>query len=353
MAKDYESLIRKVKNRTNPDITNESVLLEKSFRDELGRTTVKANEYVKRVMRGVEPRYTERTFEAGKKVREHLKKNNPNLDFEFQGSVMTNTHIKGHSDIDLVQITNRFYFHEGRQNFQKAKESFEYSYTEKERLSVIAEGTSFEGDDKMTLREIRIDAENVLNREYKYVDTTKGKSIEVKPTNPFRKVDVVTASWYKNVKAVAKADKEERGIKIYDKNDHKILPEDFPFRKIKLVNQKDSGVNGRLKKMIRFLKNVKVDSDYKIDLTSFDITSISYNIPTYKYYDKSYLELVHVIYEEMYKIYSDKVYRDSIKSVDDTEYIFRNNPEKVEHLRTLLTEVNLIKNDIIVASFIY
>ena len=121
MAKNYISLIENIKKRSNPDVINESELFTKTFSAELNDVKSKALEYVKRAMQGVEPRYTERTLEAGNKIKEHLKRNNPNLDYKYQGSVMCNTHIKGHSDIDLVQITNTFYSHESVDNFKKKR----------------------------------------------------------------------------------------------------------------------------------------------------------------------------------------------------------------------------------------
>lgn len=345
--RNYENLIKNIQNRTNPDFIDETQLFESEFRKGLGQPSYrKVLEYVKRAMHGVEPRYTERTLEAGNKVKEHLKSNNPSLDFKYQGSVMTNTHIKGHSDIDLLQITNMFYYPDNRLSIVNAINSINYTQLQKIRLNTILSHTSYQGNENNDLKGIRIEAEQVLQRNYKYVDVNKSKSIEVKPTNPPRKVDVVTASWYKNIKSIANDDVEERGIRIFDKNSNTILPVDYPFRKIRLVNEKDKSVNGRLKKMIRFIKNVKADSEYKIDLSSFDITSICYDIPINFYFDKSYFELVAVIYNQFLKIYEDSFYRNTLMSVDGTEPIFKNKEDKLSNLALLAREIDAIKEDI-------
>lgn len=348
MAKNYASLIENIKKRSNPDLINESELFTKTFSAELNDVKSKALEYVKRAMQGVEPRYTERTFEAGNKIKEHLKRNNPSLDYKYQGSVMCNTHIKGHSDIDLVQITNTFYSHESKDNFKK-KINTDYSLTfsQKQNLLNVINGNPYSGDVHADLRNIRIEAENVLANTYKNVDKTKSKSIEVNPTNPDRIVDVVTASWYKNVNSTLNEDDDLKGVQVYDKEKNIRLPIDYPFLKIRLLNKKDIQVNGRLKKMIRFVKTLKADSEYNLKgFSSFDISSVCYNINTTEYYQKSYYELVLVLYVEFKKIIEDENYRNSIMSIDNTEPIFKGKEEKVRLLKMVFNEITAVFNDL-------
>lgn len=350
MTKDYSTLIDNVKRRTNPEIINESILLEKKFSDELRNVAdKKILEYIKRSMRGVELRYTERTIEAGNNVKKHLKDNNPTLDYKFQGSVMCNTHIVGYSDIDLVQLTNSFYSHVGKSKFkEKHDSSYLLNESQKRRLLEIVNSDTFVGDINTDLIKIRLDAENVLISVYKYVETGKPKSIEVETTNPKRKVDVVTASWFVNVNSVLKNEDTFKGIQIYDKDKGVRLPVDYPFLKIELLNEKDKLVNGRLKKMIRFLKNLKYDSDYKLDIiSSFIISSMCYNIPSDKYEDKTYYELVLVLYSEVLKIMEDTSYRNSITSIDGSEYIFQGNDELVTALGLFFREIHTINQDLI------
>ncbi len=348
MEKNYTKLIQNVKNRTNPDVLNESIIMDKTFSAEIRDVAdVKVLEYIKRAMRGVEPIYTERTIEAGNKVKKHLKNNNSSLDYKFQGSVPSNTHIKGHSDIDLVQIVNDFYSHEPKSNFTSKYNTTYLTESQKNRLLEVINGTTYFGDANADLRKARMDAEGVLTSVYKYIKTSKPKSIEVNPTNPDRIVDVVTASWYKNVDSVVSNDEAKKGIQIYDKDKNSRLPVDFPFLKIKLLNEKDSIVNGRLKKMIRFLKNLKADSDYNLkELSSFDISSICYNISTSDYETKIYYELVVVLYSEFLKIMEDQNYRNSIRSIDNSEYVFRGKDEKVEKLGLLFRELYTVNQDL-------
>lgn len=121
-----------------------------------------------------------------------------------------------------------------------------------------------------------------------------------------------------------------------------------PFLSIKKINDRDSIVNGRLKKMIRFIKNVKVDSAVEnIPLTSFEINAICYGINPATYVDKNFLELVEVILKQMIRISTDESYRNELSSVDGSELIFRNKPDKLNGLRTLLAEVQIIANDVL------
>src|SRR5690606_30659471 len=107
-----------------------------------------------------------------------------------------------------------------------------------------------------------------------------------------------------------------------------------------------SSVNGRLKKMIRFIKTIKADSDVEIKLSSFDINAICFNIPIYKYQDKIYYDLVKVIYDEFTLIITDVNYRNSIKSVDGSEYIFYGKEDKMERLRQVVLEIDQLRKDL-------
>ncbi|WP_031446053.1 hypothetical protein [Arenibacter algicola] len=347
MKKNYELLIQRVKQRSNPNAIDESVLLEKSFSAELkGLYDKKVLVYIKRAMQGVEPVYTSNTLVAGDKVKTQLKNLYPKLDYKYQGSVPSNTHIRGYSDIDLVQIGGGFYAHDDRSNFITEYQKPNLSQDQKIRLCEVINGAPYLGNSNEDLKKIRLNAEEVLTKAYKEVNILKAKSIEVNLTNPKRMVDVVTASWYKSVEAVLSANDYENGIQIYNKEKNHRLNADFPFLKIHLINKKDSDVNGRLKKMIRFLKTLKADSDIEIDFSSFDISSVCYNIEKIKYYDKSYDALVHVLHEELDRIAIDSVYRDTIQSIDKSEHIFRDKPEKIAQLKLLLDELKIIREDL-------
>ncbi|WP_431244220.1 hypothetical protein ACQ9BO_07605 [Flavobacterium sp. P21] len=141
-----------------------------------------------------------------------------------------------------------------------------------------------------------------------------------------------------------------RGIQIYNKKTNKLSDVDYPFWSIKRINERSILTNGRLKNMIRFLKNVKYDCD-NIDnkgaIRSFHINAICYNIGIEKYQYSHFLDLVSIINEELIRILNDKSYRNNIKSVDGTEIIFEKDcDKKMQEISFLQSEINQIVNDL-------
>ncbi len=98
--------------------------------------------------------------------------------------------------------------------------------------------------------------------------------------------------------------------------------------------------------MIRFLKNIKTDAPVNIDLTSFDINAICYDINPESYRNSYYLDLVRILWNKLYNLSQNEAEANNLKSVDGTEYIFRYNPSKLENLKRLENEVWKIYNDI-------
>lgn len=103
---DYLKSLQNMSGRYNPD--NAPLLEQRILSGELSydKDVVK---YVKRAMCAVGEDYTKRTIEAGEAAKQHLKDSIRNISFEYQGSVMTNTHIRGASDIDLLVMCEKFY----------------------------------------------------------------------------------------------------------------------------------------------------------------------------------------------------------------------------------------------------
>lgn len=344
MKKNYSELTRNIKSKLNP----EGLILEKSFSDELGSISYSdVLTFVRMATKGVEPEYTQRTKEAGEKVKAHLS-SITDIEFEYQGSVMTDTHIKGHSDIDLLTITSKFYtFDRAGVNKTLNSTGLRQNLNESQILKLTNElsGGGY-GRGLSDLRQLRVDAEEILSDVYNKCDTTHGKAIKITNQSLNRDVDIVIASWYDDVKSIINNRGRNRGVQVYDKIDNKKGNVDYPFTSIERINARSSLTNGRLKRMIRFLKNVKAASDLEIDLSSFDINAICYSISPAEYLEMSYIELVFLLHEELQKISIDDSHANNISSVDDRELIFRDNPVKLANLRLLLNEVESIKVDL-------
>lgn len=345
MAKNYRQLIESVKSRTNP----EHFSIKKSFSDEL--STISYSEvltYIRLAMKGVEPEYTQKSKDAGERVKEHLLKELKDVSFKYQGSVMTDTHIKGFSDIDLLVICEKFYQPDSF-NIKKLLESSEQRLkflSSIPKLEKEITGSTYQGNALDDLRDLRLDSETRLKEVYTNCETNKPKSISICNLSLNREVDIVIANWYDDITSVINDKGEYRGIQVYNKDYHSRGEADYPFLSIKLINERSSFTNGRLKKMIRFLKNTKANSDQDIDLSSFDINAICYDINVFEYKDLSFYELVPIIYNQMKKIEADNNKADSLVSVDGREWIFRGNNNKKENLKKLLTEVEGILIDL-------
>ena len=294
-------------------------------------------------MNGVGTQYTDKSREAGEKVKLHLQDILLDVEYQYQGSVMTNTHIKGHSDIDLLVISNKFHTIDKQKitEFLNSNKSLSQEQIQKLQKELLGK-KYFSGTND--LKQNRLLSEQKLSSVYDICDITHPKAIKIINKSIKRNVDIVIANWYDDAQSVIKNKQIEfRGVQIYNKESNVAENKDFPFLSIQRINSRNSETNGRLKKMIRFLKNLKADSDRKIELSSFDINAICYNIEKNKYLHSNKYQLVPILYEQLNELVSNSNKINSLKSVDGHEYIFsRNNIDKKESLKILIQEVKTI-----------
>lgn len=352
MAKDYSALVQRLKLRTNPEFVNESKLFSMKFTEEIGQISYNdALVYVKRAMKGVGKEYTDKSLEAGKNVKNHLVKVLTGVSFEYQGSVMTNTHILGNSDIDLLVLSEKSYYYDTidvNSSLNRVKNITPVNETHKNRLTSVLQSANYSGNTLEDLRLNRFSSEVMLKTIYQVCNIEKSKAIEITNKNLNRDIDVVIAIWHHTADYIASLNSDYKMIKVYDKDSHSTGRKESPFLSIKKINDRDNIVNGRLKKMIRFIKNVKIDSAIEeIPLSSFEINAICFGINPVSYVNKNFLELVEVILHQMVRLSNDEIYRNDLKSVDGSESIFKDQPKKLEGLRTLLLEVQIIADDVL------
>lgn len=346
MAKNYRQLTDSIKGRLNPD----NLLINKTFSDELN--TISYSDtlvFIRTAMKGVEPEYTAKSKEAGERVKDHLDKNLSGKTFEYQGSVMTNTHIKGASDIDLLVISDKFYsydIHRINSILQNSAIKEKYFQSSIKKLENEKSISAYSGDSLIDLKSLRLGSEETLIPIYKICDVSKPKAIKIKNLSLNREVDVVIANWYDDVSSIINDKGDYRGVQVYNKDTHSKGVADYPFLSIKKINEKSKLTNGRLKKMIRFLKNIKSLSDLDIKLSSFDINAICYDIDTSKYQHLVFHELVGIIYTQLKSLSTNKTHANDLVSVDGREYIFRNDPDKLSNLENLIIEIESVKSDL-------
>lgn len=346
MNKNYSQLIESLQRRSNP----ENIILEKAISDEL--STIKYNDilrYITLAMNGVEQAYTEKSKEAGERVKNHLKETLTDVVYRYQGSVMTNTHIKGNSDIDLLVISDKFYTFD-RAGIEKALSNYNQTiYLNQTQIQKLKNELVGGGYDTalQDLKTNRIQSENKLIDVYDICDISHPKAIKITNKSLNRDVDIVIANWYDNVNSVINnKDLDFRGIQVYNKQTNSKGSADYPFLSIKRINDKSTYTNGRLKKMIRFLKNVKADSSKDINLSSFDFNAICYNIDVRLYQNLTKYLLVPIVFNQLNTLATNEQMAYNLKSVDDHEYIFRDKPEKYQSLKNLMEEVRAILLDL-------
>src|SRR5690349_2914976 len=77
------------------------------------KTEDSAVQYTIGAMQPIDPEYTRRTIEERERVEKQLGdgfvKSGLRVEFDYQGSITNNTHIRAHSDVDLLTVESRFY----------------------------------------------------------------------------------------------------------------------------------------------------------------------------------------------------------------------------------------------------
>ncbi|RZK20230.1 MAG: hypothetical protein EOO43_11275, partial [Flavobacterium sp.] len=202
MKGNYTQLTESIRQRNNPD----NIIINKSFSDEI--SNISSNEtlvFVRYAMKGVEPAYTKKSLEAGENAKKHLERKNLKANYRFQGSVMTDTHIKGYSDIDMLTIADQFYHWDSTEVDRYLTEQplrNTLTVNEIEKLEKEKAIKPYEGKGMDDLKNLRLSAESVLSSVYVICNTSGAKSIKIRNQDLHRDVDVVFASWYDNVKSI-------------------------------------------------------------------------------------------------------------------------------------------------------
>ena len=340
----YNNRIEQLRSRYNPD---RSQLYENRVYSETSGLVGDTQKYVWMAMMAVDDDYTLKSKQAGESAKGHLSKVLSNVDFRYQGSVMTDTHIKGASDIDLLVLCTKFNHTDISRVRSELNNVSSHTLNELSNLRSYNNRFSvYQGDCYSDLLTLRLQIEHIMQDTYDICDISKPKSVKITNQNLHRDVDVVTACWYDSYYYVLKGENEkDRAISIFNKDTNSDIGPDYPFLSISRINRISSSTNGRLKRLIRFLKNVRSDAEKTIDLSSFEINAICYDIPIAEYQKMDYKQMVGLIWSKMYHLWNDGK-ADQLTSVVGNEFVFKNKPEKIEALKLLEDEVYRIKCDL-------
>ncbi|MDD5754542.1 MAG: hypothetical protein PHN45_07305 [Methylococcales bacterium] len=307
--------------------------------------------YVIGAMAQVDKKSTQISIDEGNRVADNLISTlGSNYDIhcykKMQGSVALDIHIKHHSDVDMLIVIKNSVIVE-----KPALQHCNYEPCSDPRTM------------KDILKDLRSTSEEILPKSFPAVNVKKegDKSIALEGGGLLRKVDIVPSCWYDSILYQIDNNKNEheRGVKIYHKGDHALI-KNFPFKHIKLVNDKDEKYSGNLKCVVRFLKNIiaDIDDDERQEtakkLSSYDLAAIGYhmneelNIGYYRIgLEKDYarLKLVNRTKKFLERLRDNAQYRNSLDVPDGTRKIF-NNTEKNRALDILIDEIGSIEFEI-------
>lgn len=283
-------------------------------------------------MAPVDSKYTVISKQEGDRVADNLisklESNGESVTKKLQGSVALNIHIRGYSDVDvLIIVTNPV-------NIELPKVDPSKYLPSSDSRSLLD-----------IIKDVRNKSETLLSMGFPkaVVDCSGNKSIAISGGSLTRKVDIVPAIWFDTINYQKTGSEHDRGIKIYNKQDHQLLL-NYPFLHIKEINEKNELYSGNLKCIIRLMKNLIADMpEYKKNvvknLSSYDLAAIGYHmdqnlqIPTYMR-----LALVERLRTHLSLLLKYKEYRECLLVPDRSRKIF-NTENKTAALEILHKEI--------------
>jgi len=312
--------------RTSPYLTTADIneVYKKIVDDE-------AIKYAIGSMQDIDPIYTKNTFEEGNRVLNQLDRrlnNDENLvEFCFQGSVTSDTHIKAYSDIDLVTLHNKFYSLE----------------------DPLKPTTPYKGNPLEDLKELRNRCTKELELAFPeaILDKSKSKALGLSGGSLKRKIDIVIGNWWTTLDYDKTNIDYYRGIKLLDLHkDQRISNK--PFLHNKLLDVQDKKLSGNLRKVIRLLKSLKYDADNEVNVSSFDIASIAYRMPDNLLNVEKGQELLLVKNTETYLRYliDNEAVRNELMVINNMRKIFGSGNTSLKGLQELHSEILDLVNDV-------
>lgn len=281
-------------------------------------------------MQPIDPAYTRNTFEQGDRVKHHLKSElKPSCDFEYQGSTTTDTHIKAKSDIDLLVIrTDWFWVDPSQPN-----------------------SSPYKGDPIADMREMRLDTIGVLTSAFTSVDVdaSKPKAITLQGGSLRRVVDVVPASWFDTNDYVRTQDRALRGVKVFDAHAAEFLT-NFPFLHKRRIEERDQVTRGGLRRATRLMKSLMYDSDGRVEMSSYNITGIAFNIPAENLTVQPARELaiLEACWEFCRQLEADAGLRTTIRVPDGHRLVCGSGPgATIQQIGALAKELNDLRKDVL------
>lgn len=279
--------------------------------------------YLVDAMQPIDPDYTKKTFDEGDRVKAMLLEHLPSqyqVTFDYQGSVTSDTHIRAYSDIDLLALHGGF-------------------------VSVdagVPVSNPYPGSALQHLSGMRRDAALVLKIKYPAVelDDAPGKAISLEGGSLLRKIDVVVGNWWDTELWKKHRVKMARGIQIINTKVPELI-RNMPFWHNYAIDNKDQKTGG-LRKVIRLLKTLKYDSAPEVNISSYDIAALAWNMQDslLTVNADAYVPLATNARDELKRFIDNPIVRDGLMVPNGTRKVFSPGGASVEGLRGLHRELS-------------
>jgi hypothetical protein len=284
--------------------------------------------YALGAMQEVGPDYTRIGIETAERVGKQLANSIHLVEFQLQGSVPLNCHIRGVSDVDLLALDTDFLVYD---KYGVSGQAGSYNPTQKTSFSV--------------LYGLRAKVELILPVSFPAakVDTSGGKAVNISGGSLARPVDVVPSHWHDTAAYQQSRQQHDRAVYILNKKTSQTLS-NRPFLHIKRVSDRCDEALGGLRKAIRLCKNVKADAieeGTSISLPSFDIAATMFHADM-QALKIGYLYELRILAETQRHLdflYHNEAYAKALRVPDDSRVIF-DTQEKYEGLKKLSMEMD-------------
>ena len=274
--------------------------------------------YLKYTLESMQPLDTAQTKRlytvSGKvlqRIRGFINERSVNVDLRYQGAVHTNTHVQLNNELEILAILRPGNKVEAYKNVEKLGALL---------MSLFSgEPESFE----------TVDFSNKVN-------------IELTTRRPDIKLKVLPTIWVDTTAYRGSRREIDRGIAEYDFL-NRTRKSYLPFRNMARVNMKDARVSGNLKRLLRLIKNIQLDSEEKIDLSDYELTCCLYHIQEKKLSvpTESLVAMLPTVANYLEKLGKTGMFR-RIISPSKKELVFGNKEDKGEELIKLKRQLNLL-----------
>lgn len=313
------------------DTFEKTATLNEAYDSDRLRGEGTAVKYAIGAMQPIDKQYTDNTYREGDRVKNQLEKAELVCDFAYQGSVTSDTHIRAHSDIDLLTLTCKF-------------------------VTVDAAGPvtdPYPGNPIDDLLLLRRESITVLRARFPEasLDQSGAKCISISGGSLRRKIDVVSSNWRNTQRYDSTGRSVFRGVDVLDCRAKSTI-RNLPFLHNERIRDNDGLTNGGLRKAIRLLKSLRYDAEKIPDISSYDIAAIAYTMDNnaLSVLRGAELILVERCKSHLDKIAADSTYREGLAVPNGTRKIFGSDGATVKGLTELRQEVDRllheIKNDL-------